>query len=172
MLLKNTKLFLLASLTCCFLINSQGFAATTTDKFRQARLPTSSLNVLQKLAKDTDWRVRREVASNRKASVKILTQLANDPRAEVKITVATNIATPESVFMVLARDKDINIRSVVARFEFVPETVLDYLAHDPEVDIRLEVARAFNTSNKTLAKLMLDEYPRVRQLAEQTLNNR
>ena len=74
--------------------------------------------------------------------------------------------------MILARDRDINIRSVVARFEFVPENVLDYLANDREVDIRIEVARAFNTSNKTLERLMQDEYPRVRQLAEQTLNNR
>lgn len=175
-MLSTSKMYGILFVMLCF---SVGYPVLVTaaengngEKLRQARLPSTSPQRLQTLSQDPDWHVRREVASNRKASEKILFELARDSRAEVKITVATNLATAEGVFMVLAKDKDINVRSVVARFEFVPEKVLDYLANDPEVDIRIEVARAFNTSEQTLKKLMQDEYPRVQQIAEQTLNNR
>jgi hypothetical protein len=141
-------------------------------KQRLARLPDTPVEQLQKYAIDPDWRVRREVATNRRAPAALLNQLASDSVTDVKIAVATNIATDEKTFLKLATDPDKTIRSVVARFEFVPANVLDKLANDPDPDIRLEVTRSFNVSETTLKRLSEDDYPQIRELAIQILTSR
>ncbi|MDX1823311.1 MAG: hypothetical protein R3354_01260, partial [Thiohalomonadales bacterium] len=62
---------------------SLGFAAVfsvhaddSQTKQRLARMPDTPVEQLQQLAVDSDWRVRREVATNRRAPTDLLYQLA------------------------------------------------------------------------------------------------
>ena len=93
----------------CIALSAQ--AEDSLTKQRKARLPTTSVIQLERYAVDKDWKVRREVATNRRSPVSLLYQLANDPVPEVKIAVATNVATDEKTFMRLADDQ--TRRSVV-----------------------------------------------------------
>ncbi|WP_186709127.1 HEAT repeat domain-containing protein [Euhalothece natronophila] len=76
--------------------------------------PNTSPKNLQKLARDEDWRVRREVASNASnpnTPPKILQKLARDEDWRVREKVASNPNTPPEILQQLAQDKDERVRS-------------------------------------------------------------
>ena len=68
--------------------------------------PSTPVQALQKLAKNSDYYIRLGVAQNNAAPASLLRQLANDDVASVRASVANNKSTDISIVRELANDKD------------------------------------------------------------------
>ena len=112
--------------------------ALTTDKVeirsRVACNPTTSVALLEALAKDPSSRVRVQVAKSPQAPtnlvIKLLSSLAQSPSSEVRYVTAQHPQTPEFVLEALAKDEDDSVRAQVARNRNTPGSVLETLSGD------------------------------------------
>ena len=68
--------------------------------------PSTPVQALQKLAKNSDYYIRLGVAQNNAAPASLLRQLANDDDSSVRTSVANNKSTDISIVRELANDKD------------------------------------------------------------------
>lgn len=168
MMLDNLKYSLLV---LSFLFSSLAVAEEFVfdESFRMARSNKIQAEQIEFLLKSPSVDVREALAQNRRVKSNSLFKLASDSSERVRIAVATNLSTDTKTHNKLAQDKALAVRSVVARFEYVPTEALALLANDISAEIRLEVARNLNTLEPTLNKLLLDDDPDVKAVAEQAL---
>jgi 3-methyladenine DNA glycosylase AlkC len=68
--------------------------------------PSTPVQSLQKLAKNSDYYIRLGVAQNSAAPASLLRQLADDDEPSVRTSVANNKSTDISIVRELAVDKD------------------------------------------------------------------
>jgi len=72
------------------------------------------VEILERLHKHPDARVRLVVAAKRKAPTNILQSLMTDPAESVRMAVARNAKTPREILSQMSNDKWEEIRKVVA----------------------------------------------------------
>ena len=84
------------------------------EKRNLADSPNTSEDVLQTLAKDTQYTVRYRVAHNRSTPETALRELAKDLYGGVREEVAANPSTPEDILRELVQDNDTSVRYWVA----------------------------------------------------------
>ena len=122
----------------------------------------TSADMLVMLASDKNWCVRCVVAVNENTSIDVLAMLAKDKDSDVRGNVAWNENTPIEILAVLAQDEEVWVRSVVAKNENTPVETLAVLAKDKNYEVRSSVARNKNTPIEFLAVLAKDDYGDVR----------
>ena len=78
--------------------------------------PNTPAEVLRKLAEDEDWLVRKEVAEHPSTPIEVLRKLAVEDEVEnVRYAVAENPRTPVDILRKLAEDEDWLVRSATER---------------------------------------------------------
>jgi hypothetical protein len=106
-------------------------------RWARARDPACPPAVLQALARDPSWRVRRLVARNPASLPQVLATLAGDPDPGVRQVVASNRACPPGALEQLAGDPNEWVRWAVARNPASPPGALGRLARDPNEQVRI-----------------------------------
>ena len=91
---------------------------------------TNTVEVLNQLASDKDFEVRREVAHNRNTPAEILERLSSDDRWEIRYEVAKNHNTSSTIMEKLCTDKEWRVREGVAWNEKAPVGILEKLSLD------------------------------------------
>ena len=117
----------------------------------------SNAAVLDRLAGDEDWGVRRAVAEHPATPAALLERLAGDKESWVRCAVAKNPATPVALLERLAGDKDRYVRRAVAEHPAMPVALLERLAGDEDSDVRGAVAKHPATPVALLERLAGDE---------------
>ncbi|MGH6948046.1 MAG: DUF2336 domain-containing protein [Kiloniellales bacterium] len=114
------------------------------------------------LARDSDLRVRTDLAGRADLRPEILYFLAEDPAAEVRREIAANRSTPRQADLLLARDRDEEVRFVLAGkvARLLPN--LDPDSQD----------RAQRCLIEALEALVQDQAVRVRQILAETLKDK
>ena len=74
-------------------------------KYNLAKDIITPTEILEILASDTEWKVRKAVAYNIATPLNVLTKLATDNDWEVRFNVADNKSTPAELLAILAKDK-------------------------------------------------------------------
>ena len=106
----------------------------------------ASADILRKLAKDTDKRVRLAVATqNPNITSSLLDELCTDENIEIRKLVADSSITSPDTLRRLSIDSNPQIRSAVLKNSSVTSDILEKLASDISVDIRIQVAKNVNT---------------------------
>jgi len=162
--------------------------ASSVRKIKIASKEATPVEVLDKLARDSDEDVREAVAKNPSTPPEALAELAKDQDQEVCYNVANNLSTPPEALASLAqsrypevcrevaynkstppealaklgRDPDDDVRAAVAYNTSAPPEVLAQLAQDPEENVRREVADNTSTPPEVLAQLAQDSDDDVR----------
>jgi hypothetical protein len=124
---------------------------------------STPLSVLAGLARDEDGTVRRSVALNRNASVDILTSLAGDRDVWVRDPVAFHPTTPAHILERLAGDPSTVVRRRVARRADTPQAVLERLATDSERFVRNDLAYNRSAPAAALVQLAQDDFSGTRR---------
>lgn len=93
-------------------------------------LNSQTSELLERLSKHKDARVRRRLAENRCCPKAILEALSRDAEAEVRSAVALNSETPVDVVFALALDTDPTVRFAMAEDLGLPSGVLRVLLRD------------------------------------------
>ena len=108
----------------------------------------TTLEELEKLAKDENEDVRYYVAENEYTSVSLLEKLAEDEDVFVRRNVAVNTNIPVSLLEELVKDEDSIVRKIVAENANTPASMLDKLAEDENEDVRKAVTENPNFTSK------------------------
>ena len=123
----------------------------------------ASPEIIDELAEDEDWRVRKEVAKNPKAPVEALRKFTEDKNIWVRKEVAKNPRTPAEILMKLAEDENGLVRMEVVDNPKAPVELLRKLAVDEEEYVRRELVENPNTPIDILMRLAEDENKDVRK---------
>ncbi len=102
----------------------------------------ASPEMIEELAEDEDWHVRKEVAKNSRTPVEALRKLAEDEDWYVRKEVAEHPGTPIEVLRKLAEDEVENVRYAVAENPKAPVDILRKLAEDEDWLVRSAAERA------------------------------
>jgi hypothetical protein len=81
--------------------------------------------IMEILARDSDWHVRCDIAQKRKASTAVLEELSSDSAPVVRATVASNPRTPEALLRRLLNDSEPSVRTAAAHNLGVPSEPLE-----------------------------------------------
>ena len=127
-------------------------------------------NILSKISKMSEEELIRLVWNT--SDVEILNKLAENENYEVRRAVAGNEYTSANMLVMLASDKNWCVRSVVAKNENTPKEALTVLAKDDYGDVRFAVVENKNTSVEALAMLTKDNDVWVSKTAENVLKER
>ena len=101
----------------------------------------ASPEMIEELADDEDWHVRKEAAKNSRTPVEALRKLAEDEDWLVRKEVAEHPGTPIEVLRKLAEDKVENVRYAVAENPKAPVDILRKLAEDEDWLVRSAAER-------------------------------
>lgn len=82
--------------------------------------------------------------------------IAKNSDARVRINVASAVSTPVDVLAALSDDKDVRVRINVAKHRNTVPWILDKLSRDPEGEVRAAVARNPNSGAEIRALLAQD----------------
>lgn len=104
---------------------------------RQAKLPSE---ILEKLAQDSDDRVREAVAENNSSTIKLLEKLAQDKVDIVRVAVAQNYKSTSAILEQLANDSNVHIRELVANNPNTSFYSLESFTRDKRKVVRRAVA--------------------------------
>lgn len=104
-------------------------------RLRLAGDPATPADVLEVLAEDEHWGVRRSVSSNPSTPSQVLEALATDGEWAVRGNVASNPSAPLWVLETLAKDGVPWARRTAARNPAVPLWVLETLVGDDDCDV-------------------------------------
>lgn len=119
------------------------------------------VNILQKLADDTDNLVRYHLVRNPNTPIEVLHKLANDVDKSIQQQLLNSpnfpIDSKEEIAMKMAQDPDKWVRRKIAGNKNASSKVLQMLAYDKLKWIRLEVAQNPNTPATALEYLATDE---------------
>ena len=130
----------------------------------------ASPEMIEELAENEDWQVRKEVANNPKAPAEVLRKLVEDENKSVKYKVINNPSTPVDILKKLADDKDKGVRKEVTKNPSIPVVILKKLAEDEDASVREKVAMNPRTPAEFLKKLAEDEDWYVRYEATRNLS--
>jgi hypothetical protein len=123
-----------------------------------------SPEILKRLSRDRDFRVRYNVAENIHGTPsEILMYLSKDRDEEVRAKVAENTKTPPEALTQLSKDRDPNVRLNVAQNPKTPPEVLTQLSRDRDDEIRESVARNDKTPTEVLLQLSKDKNEEVQR---------
>ena len=135
--------------------------------------PNCSIHLLELLAKDKDYDVRRSVAENPSCLVTLLELLAKDEDSRVRNSVALNPSCPEklriSLLEHLAKDEDRWIRHRVAENPSCPVHLLELLAKDEDRWNRKSIAEYVHTPVRILEYLYTE--PKVNDYDEKKIKS-
>ena len=101
----------------------------------------ASPEMIEELADDEDWHVRKEAAKNSRTPVEALRKLAEDEDWLVRKEVAEHPSTPIEVLRKLAEDEVENVRYAVAENPRTPVDILRKLAEDEDWLVRSAAER-------------------------------
>ena len=101
----------------------------------------ASPEMIEELADDEDWHVRKEAAKNSRTPVEALRKLAEDEDWLVRKEVAEHPGTPIEVLRKLAEDEVENVRYAVAENPRTPVDILRKLAEDEDWLVRSAAER-------------------------------
>ena len=98
-------------------MGKKGMASSlpTEVKLTYATNPFAPLPVLEVLAWDDDWMIRKKVASHPSITSSISHILARDPFPEVRMELAANPNLPDGIARLLARDSELLVRVSLAK---------------------------------------------------------
>lgn len=102
----------------------------TEVKLIYATNPFAPLPVLEILALDEDWNIRKKIASHPGIKENIFYLLARDTFPEVRMELATNPNLPEGVARILAMDKEVLVRSSLAKNPRLSPEIIKILIKD------------------------------------------
>lgn len=108
--------------------------------------PHTSPMVLEKLAGDSNERVRCRVSENANVPSQSLLELAKDTSREVRLSVLENPKAPKAIFELLCQDESEDVRLGLSGNHCVPKEILEQLSSDENVFVA-------DRANKTLAEL-------------------
>ena len=130
------------------------------EKYDLAENPSTPVDVLRKLAKDTYEAVRWTVASNSNTPADVLQELAKDNSYTVRAIVADNPSTPENVLRALVKDKGWRIRTAVAENPKAPSNILvmlfEYEKNFRKPDSGVIQSLYYNKNLPTFAKRVIE----------------
>ncbi|MBS9405382.1 hypothetical protein KG088_17365, partial [Halomonas sp. TRM85114] len=115
--------------------------------------PGTPLDLLSRLAADSEWHVSWEVAANPNTPPEVLTHLSTDPGPYVRPKVAANPNAPPELLAHLATDLEPCVRQSVAENPNAPSELLEHLASDLEPCVRQSVAENPNAPSELLEHL-------------------
>lgn len=134
-------------------------------------------DILIKLAKSENQRIRKYVANNPNTPLNTLKELAVEFPAEVMVNIALDLLllsnpqeiielkkivalspnTAESILNQLKDDSDYDVRRNIAQNPDLSKTTLDYLKNDEDRNVRLLLAQNPSISEETLKYLIRNE---------------
>jgi CheY-like chemotaxis protein len=115
--------------------------------------------------------VRLVLAGNPHTAPALLEKLASDSNQRVRQRVAENPETPQEILLKLAADDHVEVRLAVTENPKTPATLLEQLAKDPSEDVRLGIAGNPRIPSKILSMLAEDENMFVASSANKTLSD-
>lgn len=127
-----------------------------------ASYPATPKQVLLELAHDEEVSVRLELLRNTNISADLLGELATDKEKKVRSAVLSHPKTSVDTFRKLAEDKSRDIRRFIASSNRTPVDVLCKLAGDNSADVRERVVYNPNTPRQLLEELARDRSHLVR----------
>lgn len=93
-------------------------------------------DIVSQLARDSEWRIRQEVARYPLASGMTLARLCLDADSDVRTAVAGNPGISKTMTLKLASDENSNVRAAIIRRENLPLEALQLLCCDEELETR------------------------------------
>ena len=111
----------------------------------------SDKEILDKLAKDPDYRVRRVVATNPYTRIQTLSILAEDKEVSVRLAMAKWDETKIQIRKKLEEDPDENVRIAIARRkDTTPETLWEMAKKEKNIIVLKAIAKSQKTKGETL----------------------
>ena len=113
------------------------FLAGLNDFARSLALlhPNCPTDVLERFARDEDWKLRQCVAGHPKTTASLLEELGADGDYDVRTAVAQQASTPRSTLLTLCRDDQSAVRKAVAgRGDLTPQ-IVETLAWDEDAEV-------------------------------------
>lgn len=100
--------------------------------YNLAANPSTPLDILEKLSKEEDERIRELVASNPSTPSEILSELAQDPSKSVVVNAVANPNTPEDIVLEVLPTLNPRRYKQILEFNTLPESVLKFFTSDIE----------------------------------------
>jgi hypothetical protein len=132
---------------------------------RCIRFKNSKLKAVEKtLSEDPEPDVRAVLATRERIDLRILAKMANDPDASVRLAVADHRATPLRSLSTLAKDDDVEVAAIVSRRNDVRPSLAMILADSPHAVVRRQAAFILRISSRKINELARDHDNLVRRL--------
>jgi len=138
------------SLALATLTSSYSSAEETSEKLRSINRPDTSNAQLSNYANDSNWKIRKSVASRQSTPADLLIKLSADPDYRVRAAVAHNLKAPRKALLPLVNDNSPDVRLSLAHCGYTPPDILDKLVTDPDPGVRKQLIENPNLSLRTL----------------------
>lgn len=125
--------------------------------------------VLETLASDWDYKVRRDVAEHPDTPPECLSEMARNDY-QVRSTIAENPNTPQEALVFLARNGDVRVKAAVARNRHTPPNVLSELAGSEDVFVVTAVMNNPNTPTQLAEELSTQDEIRIAKSRREAMN--
>ncbi len=129
-------------------------------KIAAVRNPSTPIDIIEKLAKDSDEMVRAILIDGLHLPLHVKLLMTNDASINIRCKLAqkhTYRDTPVEVLEKLANDESAKVRAIVAANSCTPVINLIQLANDPDYDIKKSLVTNHNTPVEVLNRLGLEE---------------
>jgi hypothetical protein len=128
-----------------------------SSEMKLASNPTTPIEILVSLSKDSNEDVRMAVAGNPNTPSEVLAELCKDKEEDVVVKAIENKHTPMSVILLLVNHQEDDIRSAVARKPNLPKEIEEILVKDNDDGVRESLASNINTGDNILTLLSNDK---------------
>lgn len=115
--------------------------------------PGVPIAILEKLAQDSRYYVRKKLAKNTHLPAYLMESLAEDQQPEVRREIAKNIATPVTILAKLANDFHSSIRESVAKNTTTPRNILLKLSQDRSIRVKQSILSRKDLSVEMIAEM-------------------
>lgn len=106
--------------------------------------------------------IRYWLASNDSLTVEVLERLARDSFKHVRAEIARNPVTPPRILKQLSQDAEVAVTDAIIQNPNAPAELLEQFASHPEINYRIALAQHQNASQIALSKLAEDDSIEVR----------
>jgi len=120
------------------------------EKIRAINRPSTTSEALKQYSTDSNWEVRKAVASRQTTPGNLLIELSSDPEYKVRAAVAHNLRAPREALQPLVNDSSTDVRLSLAHCGYTPPDILDKLVNDPDAGVRKQLILNPNLNMKTL----------------------
>ncbi len=138
------------------MLGSSPFTFGLEAKLAYASNPMTPPSILEMLAQDENWAVRRRLASHPALPPSASLALAADPSADVRAELAMNPSVPAGVMPILVSDKDFLVRMALAKNPSLTTEIALLLARDANVSVREALAGNPRVASEILERLLDD----------------